>query len=96
MKTVNELKKTPPSELRDVITSEVGTEKIARHMALNDVYLEKHPEVDTLPSYIDEANSVLSMYYVQGSLSTLLLFAIRKLQEAEINLERLERIELDS
>ena len=96
MKTVNELKKTPPTELRNVITSEVGNEKISRHKALNDDYLKKHPEVDTLPDYIDQANSVLSMYYTQGGLETLLLFAIRKLQEAEINLERLERIELDS
>lgn len=90
MKTVNELKKLPASDLAKVINQEVSNERKARGKELNAAYFDRNPDMHLVHDRIKDFNNECAVYYALGGLQALLRIAILDLQDAEAAVERLE------
>lgn len=89
MKTVNELKKLPASELAKVINQEVSNERKAREKELNLDYLLKHSAMSLVPERIKDFNNECAVHYTLGGLQALLRIVIIDLQETEATVDDL-------
>ncbi len=90
MRTVNELKKLPTSELSIAIEIEVGKTQQEREFEIKAEYLKRHPNTNIVPDFMLDLCEKYAGFYVRACLEILLGVAITQLQAAEAELESMK------